>query len=369
MRPDLPGPVPLPDDVRARALDTVLAGLDEPPRRSRRGLLAPLAVAAAVVAALVGSVTVATGLREQPPVLVPAAPAAPAVPVPGTPAPGSPDDALLRCTRADGAAAPGAGRVTAVEPLGVDTVIVVDGTRPCLATPDSVAPAPPRGTPMGEASVVRLAPSVLAVLNPGGVTVDVAEVPGVQTRGAPDAAVRLVLLPGVEVPEIPVTVEGSFDGLLPAPAPVAAVRDRVLPERAPGSADANDLEACVSSRPAWEGSRRELWQPVLRHEPGDGRPPVLLARIADLHAGFCTLAPDGPDFTWATLAPDGPVLVAPSSEWDGALLAVPEGTRSVEVAGARCSVADGLGFCTGVGEGATAVLRDDAGGRTEVPLG
>ena len=357
MRLDLPGRVPLPDDVRARALDTVLAGIDGPPRRSRRGLLAPLAVAAVVVVALVGSITVATGLRDVPPAAPALAPAAP---------PGTPEEALLRCTRAAGSTTP--GRVTGVEPLGTDSVVVIDGTRPCLTTPDSVAPAPPRGTPMGDASVVRLAPSVVAVLNPQGRTVEVGEVPGVQTRGAPDATVRLVLLPGVEVPEIPVTVAGSFEGLLPDPAPVPVVRDRVLPVRVPGSADANDLESCLLSRPAWEGSRGELWQPVLRHEPGDGRPPVLLARIADLYAGFCSLAPDGPDFTWGTLDPTGPVRVAPSSEWDGALLAVPEGTRSVEVEGARCSVADGLGFCTGVAEGATAVVVDAGGGRAEVTL-
>lgn len=386
MKLDLPGRVPLPDDVRWRALDTVLAGLDEAPPRRRRERYAPLLVAAAVVVALVLSVSVALGWRVGPG-LVPAAPPVPGEGVPGPmhalpdtgppgtepvqsaePGPATPDEARARCV----ATAPAGvvlGDATDVYPLGSDTVVVLGDAVPCLVTPDSVTLPPATGTPLGDGvSAVRLGPAVAALLNPEARSVEVTPAEGLVTlSSAPESAVHVLLFPGIDLMPVTVAVDGAA-GPLPDPAPpLVSQRDRTLSARVPGSAEANDLEACLAASPPWAHSRGELWQPVLRHDPGGGRPPVLVARIGSVFGGFCTLAADGPSFDWGVLEA-GPVLVAPSGEWENALLVTPAGTADVLVDGAACTAADGIAFCTGVDEDQTAVVVAEDGGRTEVPL-
>jgi hypothetical protein len=364
VRLDPPGRAPLPDDVRHRALGTVLAGLDDAP--PRRGTALPLAVAAAVAAVLVSiGLTVGpagpTADPAAPPPGTSASPPAPPAP-PVSPSSSSPTDAercaaLARDLPGTDPRAAAETSVTAEHELGSDRVLVLDDALACLATPDRVTVSEPGGTPVGEATVSRLGPAVVAVHNPLLRRVDVAELPGVTVLGAPTAPVRLVLLPGPGLPDIPVRVAGSFDGLLPEPAPPAATeRDRVLPVRPAGTAEDADLDACLDRRAPWQDSRGELFVPVLRHEPGGGRPPVLLARIGDTDAGLCTLRADGPQFDVVPLDPATTVQTAPGADWATALLVVPAGTRSADVAGDPCSLGEGLALCTGVDEGATVTL-------------
>jgi hypothetical protein len=365
---DLPGRVPLPDDVRHRALDTVLAGLDDAPPRRRTAL--PL-VAAAVVAALLVSVTVAIGLADRPTTAPAAAPPDPALtlPAPSTPPSPAPASDAERCAAAVGSlrgtdprAAAEMSVTATFPPLGSDRVLVLDDAYACLAAPDTVAVTTPDGTAMGGTTVSRLGPALVAVHNPQRRPVDVAVLPGVTMLGGLDAPVRLLLLAGVEPEEIPVHVEGSFDAPMPEPAPPAvAVRDLQLPARVPGTADDADLQACLATRAPWEDSRGELFVPVLRHEPGGGRPPVLLARIDDRYAGICTLREDGPTFEVVPLDLDEAVQTAPGGDWTVALLAVPDGTRSADVEGDPCALAEGLALCTGVDEGAAVTLEGPEG--------
>jgi hypothetical protein len=372
---DLPGRVPLPDDVRRRALDAVLAGLDDAPPRRRTAL--PL-LAAAVAAVLVVSITVAIGLAGRP-----AAPAAAPLPPPATAAPALPVTPLSptpltdaeRCT-AVARDLPGTDpraaeeiSVTGSFPLGSDRVLVLDDAIACLATPDTVAVTAPDGAPAGGVTVSRLGPALVVLHNPDLRPVEVAEEPEVTVVGEPGAPVRLVLLsdPGAAA-RVRLEVAGSSAGPMPEPAPPAAVvRDRDLPARPQGTPEDTALDACLATRGPWQDTRGELFLPVLRHQAGGGRPPVLLARIDDRYAGICTLRPDGSTFVVVPLDLAETVQTAPGGDWSVALLTVPDGARSASVDGDPCSLAGGLALCTGVDEGAT-VLVEGPDGPTEVLL-
>ncbi len=339
MKLDLPGRVPLPDDVRHRVLDSVLAGLDETPARRwpARELLA-----AAVAAVLVVGVSVATTLLmnggADRTLLLPAA------------SPPAEIEGLDRCRAAAPAGAglpPVAGwSVTREHDLGVDRVLVIDDRFACLLSPRSVTLSPPEGAPVGGASVVRLAPAVVAVLNPDELPVSVSGDASPLDEG--DRRVIVVTTDGLLGEDYRIVVGDTYDGPPPADLPAGEpVVDRPLPSRGYDEADgaAMDLEACLTRAEPSGNSEPELWTPAFII--GDPEPPVLVARIADRFAGFCVLAPDGPRFAIGGIGPDARIdgqIVAtsvpsasPGEPSDGGvvriLVAVPEGTHRVEITG------------------------------------
>lgn len=352
MKLDLPSRIPLPDDVRRRALDRVLDGIEEPaPRRLRPELVA----AAVVVALLVGLTVALSGFRPQEPPLVAATPPGPE---PSEVDIRSTEGMVSRCAAAlpEVVGVPG-WQVTMTQYLGgSDTVIVIDDRFACLLTPVSVSVSATSGTSMGEASVVGLGPAVVAVLNPQRRVVEVDGAESTYTS-APDAPVQLLALPGPGSSGTTVRVEGSFDGPLPDPEPpVLTVEDRTLPERpgygSPEARDVdNDLELCVASAPVSATSRPEFWTGVVVLG-SDAVPAVLVARIGDQFLGACELAPDGPRFLvvpmppadGAPIDPDGgPVAPAVSLRFTeaGAVALRP----APQQAGSGCRDYDGLGLC------------------------
>lgn len=367
MKLDLPSSVPLPDDVRHRALDRVLAGIGKP--APRRVTWFPALLAASVVVAVVVTTTFAVSRTAEPPTLEVAAPPATVV---------SPEldrcaDAVDEAGRA-GDYPPRAGwalTAGAAAAEGADSVVVVNDRFACLLTPVSVAVTPVTGTPMGDASLAQLGPSVLAVLNPQRRTVTVDD-PDIEVVGA-DQPVTLWLLDGVGMPAgVSAVVEDTacstctpYDDPLPTPAPPLVVQeDRALPERTARDADSIDLDGCLTAAPGWANSRPEFWIPAGRHDDGSSAPPVLLARIDGLYAGFCVLADDGPRFTAGPLPPPAgeppPQIVAVDPGNDAltsVLLTVPGGTVRGEIdsrpppdseaggQGSSCTIVDGLMFC------------------------
>lgn len=352
---DIPSRVPLPPDVRQRALDTVLGGLDAPgPRRFRPELVA----AAVVVALLVGLTVALSGGGRQDPPLVAAAPAGPTDEVDIRTTEGM----ISRCAAAldgvPGYPAPAQWRVELLTySTDGDAVIVVDDAFACGLDPLSVTVSAIGGTPIGDASAVSLGPSAMVLFNPlrRPIVLD----PPDRSGAAPDEAVQFHLVSGPEVPRDRITVGDSYTGPLPQlAAPVVTVQDRVLPmrpayESPEATADDNDVELCASS---W--SSRDLWTPLRRID--DGPVPLLLTRIGDQAIGLCVLAADGPSFVFGpmpalegtTFDPGDPVpavVVRLTFEPGGATSYEPW----TEAPRADCVIPDGVAIC---GDPATGAL-------------
>lgn len=348
---DLPGRVPLPDDVRHRVLDSVLAGLDEPPARRRPFLAA--AVAAVLVVGVSVAATLAVTNRPGPELALPAAP-----PTAVAPAPAPVVEPLDRCRAAapEGAGYPPAAewRMTWEYDLGVDKVVVVDDRFACLVGAQAVTVGPLEGAPVGGASLVRLAPAVVAVLNPDGLPVSVSG--DASARDWNDPRVIVIATDGWFGEDYRIVVGDTYDGPPPPDLPTGErVVDRPLPTRVYDESDDQvmNLEACLTRPEPSENSEPDLWIPAFTVATPE--PPVLVARIGDRFAGYCVLEPDGPPlFNAGELRPGweaGQILASSSTTvpseglWDGVpvrlLAVVPAGTRRVEM-----SATDGDGTRT-----------------------
>lgn len=311
MKLDLPGRVPLPDDVRHRALNSVLAGLDEVPARRWPGReLLAAAVAAALVIGIVAAAALNGQGRAGPELVLPAAPPPPVV------------EPIDRCRAAvpEGAGYPPVEewRVTWVYNLGVDQVHVIDDRFACLLSPQAVTVSPLAGAPVGGASLVRLAPAVVAVLNPDELPVSVSG--EASARDWDDPGVIVVTTDEWLGEDYRIVVGDTYDGPPPPDLPTGQrVVDQPLPSRVYDESDPDvmNLEACLPQLQPSENSEPDLWLPAFTIT--DPEPPVLVARIAGRFAGLCVLAPDGPPL-FAT----GELL--PGRETDGQIVAITSST-------------------------------------------
>ncbi|WP_232665404.1 hypothetical protein [Pseudonocardia sp. TRM90224] len=384
---DLPPAPPLPAEVRERALQTVLAGLDAPPRQRRPFLLA--AAAAAVVVTLLVTTTFALsgfGPGERPPPRVASIPHG----IVGWPLSDGSDKSFVdRCGNAvehsdqsQFYGPPDEWKVTSAVGTGaLETDVIIDDFFACLLTPgatifsENIASAS-AGTPIpGNVSVTRMAPGKLVFLNPDDRRLIVGP------RSNPDKAseikdanVAFYDINDDEAPEmIQVQVidrrtgETLYDGPLPEPEDATRYVDRELPKRT-GSPDDAVLDACIAKAPTHVFSDPGSWVPFGRHEI-EGAPPLLIARVGDVGVGFCELDPpatDLPDYyrafdgfplpplddptrakmvRWAH--PTGPdpfaIIRIPPKVVRAEMLATPENgePRTVE-----CSVLDDLAVCS-----------------------
>lgn len=352
MNLDLPSPVPLPPDVRRRALATLLDDLDAP--APRRAPWFPALVAAAVVVALVVTTSVALSGRgpDEPPLTA-------AAPAPGVDI-RSDEGMIARCAAAvtgrEGYPPATGWRVSVALGGSGDPVIIVDDAFACRLTPVGVYVSGTRGTPMGDVGVVELGPGVLVLLNPQRRVIGMDD-DSWNVSLTPDAAVQVLVAPGAERPDTRFTVGDGYAGPLPEPAPAAvAVQDRTLPTRATyGSPEAtdegNDVESCVDSAPPAPAGPPDLWTPVGRID--GGQVPLLLARIGDQQVGVCVLTPDGPRFVIAPM----PLLEGAARD-PGALVPPPAVVLAVGAGGvygfdqaaefpatAPCTDVDGIAVC------------------------
>lgn len=406
---DLPTAPPLPDDVRARALDAVLVGMD-PNTSGGRGLpvrriAGPLLVAAAVVTVVLGAATVATTMRAAGPTGVEvgspisAGSSSPVVPPPVAPPTDQPleggagnTEPVDRCRTAVGAFDRAADypdlagwTVTGEVPqTGADELIVVDEKFLCLASPATVSVSATRGTPQGGVEIVRVAPGWLGVLNPAGATVSW-QIGGRSSEASFAPVLGIHLDRGVSPAEVRLTVDGRDVGPLPEPGPAPIVLvDHPKPPRDMRTADGAALDPCIAPPPSVgpldpglaADSEPELWQPLMRAElPGGGF--AMAAVIGDRWAGLCVRSGEQGPYSWFG-GRHNPAPVA-----DGAAPVrsfTPEGTpvrawlfevgydvvRAELAAGsatAPCEVRNRLALCTAVTSGTPVLSVYDAAGR------
>ncbi|TWF80606.1 hypothetical protein FHX44_116549 [Pseudonocardia hierapolitana] len=383
----LPPAPPLPDEVRERALRTVLAGTRAPRRR-----FAPLVAAVVVVMATLAAVTTAVamtgpGADELDPRLAASGPPAPT----GDPAI---DEALGRCAAAVATSGsrdeypPTAGwRVTDVlshagEGQFSDTDLVIDGSFACHAGPYHVWVSTVGGRPAGGIEVARLGPGSLVLFNPQRLLVEVD--PGDGYVRTSTTAVQIVsLTPAHEDwPVRRLIVRGSYDGPLPDPGEAAVeVQDRPILN---GQAQPTNVEACLDDQlGTWALGSDEPQETVLTQDAQGDLPRALVGRVNGRWAAVCYDGPEGP------VAVEGPLDPARLSETRlvssrrrddlvVALLTVaPDGER-VEIAttpepgavgsGAACTLRDGLALCMLRAEGAVDVRIFSGGVGTTMPV-
>jgi hypothetical protein len=377
----LPPSAPLPPEVRERALRKLLSGMDAPPR-SRAPYLA--AASAALVALTVSTAVSLSGSG-------PADPVPPAAGAPATTGDPVTDPALLRCTAAverSGRAASypptSSWRVTAVlfhAPSG-ETVIAIDDAFACFVGTSDVWLSSPHGTPVGGGvEVAQLTPAILVVLNPQrrAVTAPADSIGNGRTALAPTAPVQLMEL-GVagSGAGYPIKVAGSYEGPLPAAAPIlASVEDRDPPTRAPAPGspptDVAALDGCLAG--SMPGAR-----PVLRHVVPTAPAAVAATAAGGGRGGLCVAGSSGPLLAAGDIAPvgerTGPGVVAAVARGDvtGALVSVPADVTRVEVRSATgdvapCTLGDGLAVCTLPGTAAATVTAYKSDGTgVVVPL-
>jgi hypothetical protein len=376
----LPPSVPLPPEVRERALGTVLAGMDAAPRTR-----APfLAAAAAVVVALTVSVAVALSSSGPADPVPPAAGPTLSPATSGPAATGDPvtDRALLRCAAAvekSGRAAsypPTSGwKVTAVlfHASTGETAIAIDDAFACFVGATDVWLSSPDGTPVGGGvEVAQLTPATVVVLNPQrrAVTMPADAISNGRTALAATAPVQLMEVGATGAGAgYPIKVEGAYEGPLPVAAPiVVTVEDRESQTRAPApgslATDGAALDACLTA--SMPGA-----QPGLRHGV-PGVPAAVAATVGDGRGGFCVAGARGPVFAAGAIPPadgrTGLVVVANAAGAGvtGALIAVPRAVTRVEITagglGAVCSFQDGLALCTLPGTAGATVAAYQADG-------
>lgn len=387
----LPTAPPLPEEVRERALRTLLTGMDAP--RSRRAV--PLLAAAAVIAILlsaVGAVALLNGAPNSRDPGVASGPSAAGNGVDGS-------SALARCE----AAATGSERAADYPPsgewnltgdiphIGVDELIMVNHSFLCHTSPATVSVSPVRGTVVGDVQVVRVSEDWLGVLNPARAVVSWKI--GSRSTEPSTAPIMGVYLPGGVAPNVTFIIDGPLSSQVgievPEPgAPAVVVTDRPLPVRDSATPLGAAFDRCLQRTPAArtyqdedrdpqmvEDAEPGLWQPLSRVElPGGGH--ALSAVIGDSEAddglpfylGICTVDAigqrhvEGQRRQPATL--DSPRLnsIDAGSAW---VFAVPPGIVRVEAFEPTqgqhvCGLEERVALCPSLGD-STITLIDAAG--------
>lgn len=369
--PPLPVPPALPAEVRERALRTVLAGIDAPPRRR-----APfLAAAAAVVVALTVSTVVAVsgprtdgGLDQ----LASTRPVTTGDPVT--------DPALLRCADAVQAAGRSSSypptrtwRSTAVlfhDRVG-DTAIAVNDAFGCFVAPSGTFVSQTRGTPAGAAAIALLTPATGVVLNPERVSITIND--GV-IRPASTAPVQYVEFGRATMVGQGYTINAfaSYDGPLPAPAPIGVqVQDQPPQSQAPPPGSMVQGGTALDDCLAIEAPGVHLGLTL----DARGVPAARAGTVGDGFGAFCVTGRSRLVFAAGAMPlpadRTAPTVVALSRTEGvtGVLVAVPASSVRAEIEGSPCAVGGGLALCSRAGTGAATVTVYDSTGRpASLPL-
>jgi hypothetical protein len=396
----LPPAPPLPDDVRERALRTVLAGTRAPRRRFAPLVAAVVAVATTVAVTAAVALTGTGGSATQQPSAAPQDDPAVA-------------DVLSRCVAAvTGSESrgqyppPAEWRITNALRMPEDEsagetpglVLVIDDSFACHASPSFVSVSTVGGAPAGAIEIARLSGIHLVLFNPQRLEVEV-DLDGGGTQRSTAAVQVMSTSPDTAGrPVRRLVVPGSYDGPVPDPSDIAIwVQDRPVPDPGPPEEDREKAEAdrqraeqavrltaCLARRlmPVEErsGTRHAT---VLTQEAREGTPAAVVSRVSSERAAFCYDGPGG------SVGADGALMQEPlvssgmvtSLRRDGmvvALVQVAPGVERVEIAttpqagatgsGTTCTVQNGFALCMLRADGPVDVRIFRGGMGTIIPV-